>query len=340
MALLVARVAVSQLFICLIQLLTAEIVVRRENEKLTIVPQNITINVTKLDLTDNDIAVLHNTSFMLFKEITNILLDYNSLWKISNGTFQHNPLLEVFGCYQCRIKLLPSSFGPAMSELSILGLSGAIADTGILIWPYFGGFASLKKLYIARNNLLDIDTITLPQKLQLLDVRSDLLYYLPNVSSHRLPVLNTFYLNDNDITHISDGILAGMCRAIKELRLHRNKLIEFGDVTVLHNLGTLYLYNNELETIPDMLGGLPHLYSLRVKNNARMACDRRMCWKRLWDRVRSPIRRTDDVQCMAPPAARGYLLSMISPGFMQCYQGKSGYCLRKYQDCIYVKLEY
>ena len=175
--------------------------------------------------------------------------------------------------------------------------------------------------------------MTFPQSLQMLRASYNTLPCFPNVSSQRFPALKWLYINNNDITNVSHAALAGMSGTVTQLQLYNNQLVHLGDATVLTNLNALQLHGNDLETIPDMLGGLPRLSTLRIKDNVRMACDHRMCWRRLWDRVRSPIKYSDDVKCMAPPAARGHLLSLISPGFIECDQGEGWYywhAFRKY----------
>ena len=66
-------------FHCMGQISSEEVVVRRVNEKLTVVPQNITRHVTKLDLQDKHISVLYDTSFHLFEKINSIKLRYNPI---------------------------------------------------------------------------------------------------------------------------------------------------------------------------------------------------------------------------------------------------------------------
>ena len=90
MALFKTWFASSLNFICLSQLLSAEKVVLR-SAKLTSVPQNITVIVTKLDLDHNKIRVFYNESFHLVKKIEQISLAWNDVWKIGNGTFDNNP---------------------------------------------------------------------------------------------------------------------------------------------------------------------------------------------------------------------------------------------------------
>ena len=149
--------------------------------------------------------------------------------------------------------------------MNIINMGAGIADNGILISPYFDGFTSLESLKLPNNRLLDIDNINIPPSVQFWGIRYNLLTSVPNMLSHRPRALEVLYLDNNDITHVSDAILVGMSRTISTRWLHNNKLVELGDVTVLNNLNNLKLHGNELETIPDMLGGLPQLYVLTIQ---------------------------------------------------------------------------
>ena len=326
MALFITWFASSLNFMCLSQLLSAEKVVLR-SAKLTSVPQNITVNVTKLDLDHNKIRVLHNESFHLFKKIEQISLAWNGVWKIGNGTFDNNPLLVRFNCPGCDLKILPSSFGSAMDNINNLGFTAAFSNIGALISPYFDGFTSLERISMGFNRLTadDVNEISFPPSLQYLRLVVNRITQVPNVSSRRLPALTELHLHHNNLRNVSDSALAGM-RNMKRLSLAQANLVALGDVSVLDNLETLWLYENSLETIPDMLGGVPKLRYLSIRDNSRMTCDRRMCWWRLWGRVRPPI-QSDEVDCVYPTAARGHRLSLISPGFMNCGQG-GWYCLK------------
>ena len=281
-----------------------EKVVLRAHPELTYVPQNITIDVTDLDLAFNDIQILHNTSFYHYVNLHRIKVNYNPIWKIGNGTFDNNFLLTDFRCHGCRLQVLPSSFGPVMNTIMILYLGGAISDMNILISPYFDRFTSLEYLDMEGCAFDDIGSINIPPSVRYLHFASNRLERFPNVSSQRFPVLETLRLDRNRITNISDSELASVSRNLFFLDLSYNKLTEIGDPTPLYRVSWLWLNGNELETIPDMLDGAP-LYVFRIEYNTRMACDHRMCWRRLYERVRSWIRCKDDVKCMAPPVARG-----------------------------------
>ena len=157
------------------------------------------------------------------------------------------------------------------------------------------------------------------------------LSHFPNISSAKFPSLTVLYLEGSRITSISDSVLASMPKNITSLYLMDNFLKEVGDMTVLTNLRSLNLASNFLETIPDMLDGLPKLNYLKINSQDRMSCDQRMCWRRLWNRVRAPLVHEDDAMCRGPPEIifgifRIYpdigLLSLMDPEFMQCNQGE------------------
>ena len=132
-------------------------------------------------------------------------------------------------------------------------------------------------------------------------------------------------IGGNNLKNTSDSILTGMNSSVADLSLYSAKLVEIGNVAIFTQLRYLSLCSNKLETIPDLLD-LSRLSTLYIRDNTRMTCDHRMYWRRLWDRVRSRLRRRDDAECKAPPAVRGHRLSRISPRFMQCDQGESCFC--------------
>ena len=90
-----------------------------------------------------------------------------------------------------------------------------------------------------------------------------------------------------------------MPKSLITLNLLEGALSSIGDLTVLPNFRYIYLKGNSLETITDLLNGVPNLLNLYIRRNSRMSCDRRMCLWRLWERVRTPV-NFDDVTCQQP----------------------------------------
>ena len=292
---------------------------------LTYVPQHISTDVTKLNLQDNEIEVLNRSSFALFQKMNWLNLDNNPLTIINNGTFDNNSLLAEFRCFRCEIKVLPVSFGPAASQMKRLMWSGGIRDMRCITPTYFQQFTSLTGFGMFYNKFRDISHIKIPPSIRTLGSHGVGLSRVPNLSSLRFPELTSLHMGLNNLGFFSDSTLAGMNKDIT-LLLRSDKLVEIGNVAIFVKLYFLDLRWNDLETIPDLLA-LPRLGKLYIGGNTRMTCDRRLCWRALWDRVRSRLYWEDDVKCKAPSAVRGHRLSRINPGFMQCDQGGCCYQL-------------
>ena len=70
-------------------------------------------------------------------------------------------------------------------------------------------------------------------------------------------------------------------------------------VESLSGLTGFRIDGNDLETVPDLLG-LKKLDALLSADNSRIKCDQRLCWRRLWERMRAPLVEEDDVICVEP----------------------------------------
>ena len=141
------------------------------------------------------------------------------------------------------------------------------------------------------------------------------------MSIERFPMFTTIFLSSDPLTKISDSSLLKTTKSLKKMIVTSCDLDYVGNLNVLANVELLWLSDNKLETIPDMLNGVPRLRGLSIDKNSRMSCDRRMCWRRLWDRVRTPI-SSSDVMCRQPDELVGYRLLMVNPMFMNCNAGK------------------
>ena len=316
------RVAQSLLLVHLSQsiIAAAKLLVTRSREGLAFVPQDISVDVTKLNIERNNIKVLNSTSFSLFDKMRGLDMDRNPLEIINNGTFDNNPRLAAFDCYMCKIKVLPATVGPYISRVQYLAWHRAVRDRQCLTSRYFESLISLTSVGMADIKFGDINDINFPPSIRTLSLINARLSHFPNMSSQRFPDLRTLYIGENNFRNISDSTLAGMNSGITSLNLESTKLVEIGNVAIFTQLQYLSLRSNKLETIPDLLS-LLQLRTLHIRDNTRLTCDRRMCWRGMWDRVRSRLFNADNAECKAPPAVRGYPLSRINPAFMECDQG-------------------
>ena len=299
-----------------------ELKILRTRERLTFVPQDVNISVTELVLGHNEIVTLDDTSFVLYDKMKSVLVDDNPLRFIRDGTFDNNPSLRGFSCKRCKIESLPASFGPSTNAVNQLNFGGGIADPSIIRSPYFVGFPSLLDLNIGGIALRTMDNISLPLKMRWICVVDCGLQKFPNFTSEGFLRLHTIWIQRNPFTDIPDSLLSGMTKSIKSLVSYNGDLDTIGDLTLLSNLELLSLYGNNLETIPDLLRGVPNLRRLSIDQNRRMFCDRRMCWWRLWERVRAPLERSSDVICQQPETLSGFPMSTVNPKFMNCNEGR------------------
>ena len=147
--------------VCLIQFISADVYVSLYRRGLRSVPQDITSDVTHLNLFDNFIRVLYSTSFSRYENLTVIDLSYNPIWKINNGVFDSNPLLKRFSCDFCYIEVLPVSFGPSTNKIYGMGFGNGLRKWSIFT-SFLTDFTSLEILELSDSSNINIDDINVP----------------------------------------------------------------------------------------------------------------------------------------------------------------------------------
>ena len=98
---------------------------------LLVVSQNINVFVTSLKLDFNNINQITKESFPLYTENLSILIQYNYLSYIKDGSFDHNAKLEILNIAVNTIKQLPNSFGAAAKSLRKLSIYNALLEPAI-----------------------------------------------------------------------------------------------------------------------------------------------------------------------------------------------------------------
>ena len=286
----------------------------------TAVPQNINTSVTCLNIAQNKIVVLDNVSFPLYKEIYKITLDWNPLVEIKVGTFDKNLYLEIFQCNGCQITSFPPDFGPATVSLTSLRLKLGLVNVDVLRQLDLHRFPKLKVVEIMGIKTSDLQTVYLPPTITYLDIEHMKLTVFPNLTSARFPKLAYLRANNNNFQAVPNPF-SNMNRKMWRIDINGANMRSADGVETLPNLAGLFITGNHLETVPDLIGSRK-LWLLRIADNSRLICDYRMCWRRLWDRVRQPLRDQDDVTCVKPKFLAGNTISLVNPKFMQCENGK------------------
>ena len=302
------------------------LVIDRSKRELTAVPQDVTVTVTEFILKKNIIQEINHTSFAIYPSLEKVDLSHNpSLKYIRENSFQNNPYLFYFACNFCDIVSLPANFCPCVASITEMhlnvGINPSVADT-IFRYPYFEAFTSLKKVGLAKFPLKNMTDLRLPPTIKMLFITKVGLTRFPDVTASVFPILTQLRMQLNPIGVIPVHEWEQVSDNLRVFHAYGTGLSVMVDLTLKQHLEYIDISRNDLETVPDLLN-MPSLTKLHLADNSRMACDRRMCWRRLWDRIRAPLTSSDDVMCMQPPELTGYRLSMVNPKLMDCGQGTS-----------------
>ena len=289
------------------------------HQDLTSVPQDIYKFVTVLLLEFNSIESVDNNSFVKYESVLMIGLQHNPLKVIGEDTFAKNRQLGTLHMVGCQLKSLPQSFGlAAVKRLRYFVMWSSIKDPAILRGPYFGDFTSLIVLLLPKTDLFSLVNLTIPPTIREINVGQTRLTSFPNVTASRLPRLSTLKIYGNSITDISTASFEGISDDLQTIYFHDNGLLWVPDLSSKPKLETIKLHGNNLETVPDLL--TPNLKELTLADNP-IICDRRMCWWKMWHRLKSKPAITDDVICTNPPKLTGSVLAEVNPRDMHCYKG-------------------
>ena len=299
----------------------SQVVVNRRNEGLLTVPQDEATNVTYLILEDNKITHIDYNSFRKYTELRQIHLSRNPLKNIANGTFANNHRLSQITCKECAIESAPTSFGPCTSQIRGMNFAKGIVNSNVLLNLDFIKFSRLEDMRLLGLAISDLNVLQLPPSIRLLYVIKAGISTLPQVGHTRLPTLTRLGLPRNKLRlDIPYSWFENISINIRALNLAANGIVKLPEILpVKPHLYSVVIDKNRLLTIPDMLD-FPALTHLFIRKNP-VICDRKMCWRRLWDRKRAPL-IGDDVMCQMPPFLRGTMLSNVNPKAMGCYNGK------------------
>ena len=284
--------------------ISSAIYIDKSSMGLASVPQNISIQVTSLNLNHNRIIRITNKSFAMFKELHTLKLVRNGLTYIENGSFDHNAKLEKISAAVNNIIQLPHSFGAAATSLRHLHLWCALRDPAVHKIN-FTEMINLNWLNIGCSNLHGVfDASRLPRNLGNTCLNYGRLTQFPDFARHT-PNIATIMTAGNAITEVPSDYIIGNT-ALKQLNLN----------------------NNKLSTIPDLYH-LP-LEGLTLYEN-HIVCNQSLCWIRMWPWMRTPTDITDDITCATPASLQGVLLMAINPITLGCHNGACYYWQKVYR---------
>ena len=180
----------------------------RHHENLTHVPDDIDPDVTDLDLSNNNIEGIDDTSLGAFQYLRTFTLRNNNLRYIGDGMFDNNRFLTMLHLSLNSIEMMPSSFGAAKHSLLDIKLWAALTAKAI---PHanFSECIKLEFLNMGFSPYTVLDVSILPRNLTKLALNYMRLSEFPDLR-YQTPYLESLYLQNNRINAISSERILGL----------------------------------------------------------------------------------------------------------------------------------
>ena len=279
------------------------------NAGLMAVPEYLNNNVEELILSKNQIHNITRSSLANYRNLIKLDMNSNNLIYIYDGSFYHNPKLQILILKGNALRYVSANFGPAQNSMVDINFWNAMEIA--LVNLNFSRFSSLKKLNLGSNPAIKIyDGSNLPKNLDIFFLHFGELEVMPNFALYT-PNITTIKVPSNDIYNIPDEFVLG-----------------------LKHLQTFLVGGNKLETIPDLYD-CP-LISLRLSDNP-LICNQSFCWVRLWAKTKpTPLSQLDDAVCNSTSYFGGQNLLDVDPVKMECYKGGCDLRYRwlQYLQCV------
>ena len=170
-------------------------------------PEGMT--VTTLNLKRNRIEELQQHAFRKYHSLTEIDLSFNDLRIIHDGVFDNITTLRKIPLKSNILIKLPESFGPSTTILDFIDLINAVANSRILSFPYFGAFIKLRALFIASVRNTNPNDSFYPPNIRLLGLNTGYMDAFPLLSS-LTPLVADVYIQNNKIKSIPHEAIIGL----------------------------------------------------------------------------------------------------------------------------------
>ena len=196
--------AAMLLFLVTIRTITAGLTIILVSRQFTSVPQDIDVNLTRLNLNSNNISRLTKLSLRNFIFLQELFIMANDMRIIEDGTFDNNLRLKALRLDQNKLEKIPISFGSAESSLAKLHLEHALQEEAYMNF----------NLTVLRNlNYLDMKKntnspshifSTLPWDIKILYMSECNLDYIPPGNLENFKHLALVYLENNHLQTVPD----------------------------------------------------------------------------------------------------------------------------------------
>ena len=281
-----------------------------------LIPQDRDPNTEVLNLIGLPIPMIDNSSFVRYRNMTDLLMMRCQLVYVRNGTFDLLWKLNYIDFMYNEIIEFPDDFGLAADSITRLRFWGAF-NLRTLPPLYFRNFSKLTWLNMGLNDWTPFDPSILPASLTFINI--NYAYELPRFPNFTgwTPKLNTINLPGNNITELPAENLRNVNATA--INIANNHLNAIPDHTAYPYIESLKLKQNRLTSVPDFLNTT--LKTLSLSNNP-LICNRSLCWLRMMPWGFGINILTDIATCVYPYTEPRTPLMEVHLATMECYDGR------------------
>uniref|UniRef100_A0A8D0G7F6 Leucine rich repeat containing G protein-coupled receptor 5 n=1 Tax=Sphenodon punctatus TaxID=8508 RepID=A0A8D0G7F6_SPHPU len=235
---------------------------------LAVVPSNLSIFISYLDLSMNNISKLPSNSLHNLRFLEELRLAGNGLTYIPKGAFAGLFSLKVLMLQNNQLRQVPTEALQNLRSLQSLRLD---ANHINYVPPNcFSGLVSLRHLWLDDNSLTEIPVQafrSLPA-LQAMTLALNKIHHIPDYAFGKLSSLVVLHLHNNRIYSLGKKCFDGL-HSLETLDLNCNSLDEFpAAIRALANLKELGFHSNNIKSIPEQaFVGNPSLITIHFYDN-------------------------------------------------------------------------
>lgn len=232
------------------------------------IPVNMSVFMSYLDLSMNNLTVLSSGDFSSLHFLEELRLAGNELSLIPEGTFMGLYNLKVLMLQNNQLTSVPEEAFNNLHNLQSLRLDAnhiSSVPSGC-----FSGLRSLRHLWLDDNSLTEVpvDALSELPALQAMTLALNHISYVPDHAFSKMSRLVVLHLNNNRIVSMGTSCFHGL-HSLETLDLNYNSLMEFPTaVRSLSHLKELGFHSNNIQSIPEYaFTGNPSLTTIFFYDN-------------------------------------------------------------------------
>ncbi|KAM6984789.1 leucine-rich repeat-containing G-protein coupled receptor 5-like [Aplochiton taeniatus] len=235
---------------------------------LTVLPGNLSVFTSYLDLSMNNLTQLPSNSLAHLHFLEELRLAGNDLALIPKAAFAGLFNLKVLMLQNNQMRSVPDEALQNLRNLQSLRLdANHISSVAV---GSFHGLQSLRHLWLDDNTLTEVPITALSAlpALQAMTLALNRITHIPDQAFSNLTSLVVLHLNNNRIVSLGTHCFSGL-HSLETLDLNYNSLVEFPvAIRSLKNLKELGFHSNSIQSIPEhAFTGNPSLLTIFFYDN-------------------------------------------------------------------------